>query len=126
MNKDQGPWIKARLKTHREITWVFPGAVYWGRPNHTGFRPADECILPLLGKEVWLRKVRGCPTDFHYEIKDTGGLVVLPNWIDSFASEDLVPPAKLDRPDEERTDDTWLDRFEDRFLVLDDTLIIHG
>ena len=48
MNEDQGaPWIKAKLKTHREITWVFPRAVYWGRPNDSGFRPADEasCLI---------------------------------------------------------------------------------
>lgn len=28
---------------------------------------------------------------FDFEIKDTGGLIVLPNWIDHFESEDLIP-----------------------------------
>jgi hypothetical protein len=127
MNEDQGaPWIKAWLKTHREVIWVFPEAVYWGRPNHGDFRQADECIMPFLGKEVWVRKIRGCRTAFHFEIKDTRGLIVLPNWIDHFESEDLIPPASWTDLEEGRTDDTWMDRFEDRFLVLDDTLIIHG
>jgi hypothetical protein len=65
-------------------------------------------------------------TEFFFEIKDSGGLVVLPNWIDSFESEDLVPPAKWDRPGEELTDDIWLDRFEDRSFFVGDTFIIHG
>jgi hypothetical protein len=113
-------------KTHREVIWVFPRAVYWGRPNHGDFRQADECILPFLGKEVWVRKMRGCRTDFHFEIKDTGGLIVLPNWIDHFESEDLIPPAEWKDPDCEWADDTWIDHFEDRFFVIGDTLIIHG
>ena len=83
--------------------------------------------MPYLGKTVWVRRKRNCCTEFYFEIKDTGGLIVLPNWIDSFQSEDLVPPAEWERdPDEERTDDTWLDRFEDRFFVVGDTVIIHG
>jgi hypothetical protein len=126
MNKDQEQWIKARLKTHREITWVFPGAVYWGRPNHTGFRPADEAVLPYLGKTVWVRNMRNRCTEFYFEIKDSRGLIVLPNWIDSFESEDLIPPASWTDLEEGRTDDTWMDRFEDRFLVLDGTVVIHG
>jgi hypothetical protein len=127
MKENQGaPWIKARLKTHREVIWVFPRAVYWGRPNHGDFRQADECILPFLGKEVWVRKMRGCRTDFYFEIKDTGGLIVLPNWIDHFESEDLIPPAEWKDPDCEWADDTWIDHFEDRFFVVGDTVIIHG
>ena len=127
MQDDQG-WIRARLKTHREVTWVFPEAVFGGRPNHGMFRSADEVILPFLGKELWVRKVRGSCMDFHFEIKDTKGLIVLPNWIDHFESEDLVPPAEWerDRAEDERTDDIWLDRFENRFFVIGDTVIIHG
>jgi hypothetical protein len=129
MNEDQGaPWIKAKLKTHREITWVFPRAVYWGRPNDSGFRPADEAVLPYLGKTVWLQRRRNCCDEFYFEIKDTKGLIVLPNWIDHFESEGLVPPAEWerDRAEDERTDDIWLDRFEDRSFVIGDTVIIHG
>ena len=67
------PWIKAKLKSHREIIWVFPRAVYWGRPNGTGFRPADEAVLPYLGKTVWLQRRRNCCDEFYFEIKDPKG-----------------------------------------------------
>lgn len=126
MNDGQGSWIKARLKTHREIIWVFPQAVYWGKPSDTGLRLADEVILPFLGKTVRVRKFRNCLTEFYYEIKDTGGLIVLPNWIASFESPDLVPPAVWDRPEDERTDDIWLERSQNRLLMLEGILIIHG
>jgi hypothetical protein len=28
MSENQDRWIKAKLKTHRQVTWVFPNAVY--------------------------------------------------------------------------------------------------
>ena len=77
-------YIRARIKTHKELVKVYPEAKCWGKPismDHL-FPSADEVILPYLGKTVWLRKKRHDSFRFYYEIKDTDGFIVLPDWID--------------------------------------------
>ncbi len=123
-------YIKAKIKSQEQIEKVYPEAAYWGKPPAESiwlnFRPADEVILPYLGTTVWVRKKRIDLFDFLYEIKDSDGLVLMPNWIECFESEGLVPPAEWEDPYEERVDDIWLDFSTDRFFVLDDILIVTG
>ena len=71
---------------------VYPEAKHWGKliSVHHLFPSADETKIPYLGKTVWFKKKRHSSSTFYYEIKDSGGLVVLPNWIEYFDSEDLV------------------------------------
>ncbi len=125
MSDNQG-YIKARLKTQERLAEVYPGAEYWGKPLPPGyyFRAADEVILPFLGKTIWVKKVRRDRYEFHYEIKDTGGLIVLSDWIEFFDSEDLVPPAKWDDPYQEVHFDTNFDHLEERFLMVEGLLVI--
>ncbi len=127
METQKGPWIKARLKTHREVTWVYPDAVWWGRrTDRIEFGSADEAVLPYLGKVVHLRKRRISDDQFFFEIKDSGGLLVLPNWVRSFESAELVPPADYDGARAGLAGDTWLEWYEKRFMEIEDILVIHG
>ena len=122
-------YIKARIKTQEQIQKVYPDAKYWGNPpeNRIWFPLADEVILPYLGKTVWIGKKRCDLFRFYYEIKESDGLVVMPDWIDYFESEDLVPPAEWEEEyDEFRVDDIWLDPFKERFTIIDDIIIITG
>jgi hypothetical protein len=65
--------------------------------------------------------------EFYFEIKDSGGLVVLPNWIVYFDSEHLVPPAEWsDSYNPFIVNDIWLEDDEDRFMTIDDILIVTG
>jgi hypothetical protein len=61
-----------------------------------------------------------------FEIKGTDGWIVLPDWIESFDSIELVPPAKWNDPYCEVVDDIWLDLYEDRWMIIEDLLIITG
>ena len=64
---------------------------------------------------------------FYFEIKDSGGLIVLPEWIYSFESEKLVPPAQWkEKYDELRVDDTWLDPSKEQWLIIEDLVIVTG
>ena len=122
-------YIKARIKTQEHIQLVHPDAKYWGNPpkDRIWFPLADEIILPYLGKSVWLRKIRSDLFSFYYEIKDSDGLIVMPNWIEYFESDYLVPPAEWhDRYDESQADDIWLEPYKDRFIIIDDIIIITG
>ena len=122
-------YIRARIKTHKELVKVYPEAKCWGKPismDHL-FPSADEVILPYLGKTVWLRKKRHDSDRFYYEIKDTDGFIVLPDWIDYFDSAELVSPAEWkDFYNPSVVDDTWLDYYESRVMIIDDLLIITG
>ena len=65
--------------------------------------------------------------EFYYEIKDSGGLVVLPNWVAYFDSEHFVPPAEWsDSYNPFIVNDIWLEDDEDRFMTIDDILIVTG
>jgi hypothetical protein len=72
---------------------------------------------------VWVREKTVDSYEFFYEIKDSMGLVVLPEWIEHFLLDDSVIPSGWQNPSK---GETWMELFEDRFLVLDDTVIIHG
>ena len=122
-------YIKAKIKTQKHIQLVHPDAKYWGNPpkDQIWFPLADEIILPYLGKSVWLRKKRSDLFNFYYEIKDSDGLIVMPNWIQYFESDYLVPPAEWhDRYDESQVDAIWLEPYKDRFIIIDDIIIITG
>ena len=129
MGRNDG-YIKAKIKSQGQIAQVYPSAVYWGKPIDDrcccGGR-ADEVILPYLGKVVWVKKRRQGILDFYYEIKDTDGLIVLPNWIAYFDSEHLVDPADWsDNYNPNTADDIWFDHDEDRIFFVDDLPIITG
>ena len=122
-------YIKAKIKTQKQMEKVIPDAKYWGNPpeDRVWFPSPNELVLPYLGKSVWLRKKRCDRFSFFYEIKDRDGILVEPDWIDYFDSEDLVPSAEWkDKSDESRTDDLWLDPYKDRFIILDEIIIITG
>ena len=78
--------------------------------------------MPYLGKIVWVKKKRRGILDFYYEIKDTDGVIVMPNWIAYFESDNLVHPAE----GEDNVDYIWLMFGEDRIFFIDDLLIITG
>jgi hypothetical protein len=122
-------YIRARIKTHQQLVKVYPEAKCWGKPissDHV-FPSADEIIMPYLGKTVSLRKKRHDLFRFYYEIKSSGELIAMPNWIEFFDSEDLVAPAKWkDIYDPSVIDDTWLNYYESRFVIIEDLLIITG
>jgi hypothetical protein len=122
-------YIKAKIKTQRQIQKVYPPAEDWGKPldSQRLFPSADEVVLPYLGKTVWLRKKRHDSCRFYYEIKDTDGFIVILDWIDYFDSEDLVSSAVWkDFYDPSVVDDTWLNYYESRVMIIDDLLIITG
>lgn len=123
MDKNQG-YIKAKIKTQGQIAQVYPPAVYWGKPldDLHWCHGADEIIMPYLGKIVWVKKKRRGIQDFYYEIKNTDGVTVMPNWIIYFDSENLVPPADS----KDIADDIWLMLDEERIIFLDDLLIFTG
>ena len=122
-------YIRARIKTHKQLVKVYPAAKCWGKPISSDhmFSSADEIIMPYLGKTVWVKKRRDDLINVYFEIKDSEGLFVLPNWIAYFESEDLVAPAKWhDMYDPSVIDDTWLKYYESRFVIIEDLLIITG
>ena len=118
----------ARIKTQEQIVKVYPDAKDWGKPLsfERMFPSADGAIMPYLSKTVWVKKKRYDLFRFYYEIKDSGGLVVSPDWIDYFDSEDLVPSAKWEDSMSDRTNDIWLDPYKERYIVIDDILIVTG
>lgn len=122
-------YIKARIKTQEQIQKVYPDAKYWGNPpkDRVWLPSPDELVLPYLGKTVWLRKKRCDLSSFFYEIKSSDGILVDPDWVASFESEYLVPPAEWkDKYDESMTIDTWLDTYKSRSIIIDDIIIITG
>ena len=122
-------YIRARIKTHKELVKVCPEAKHWGKPisKEHWFPSADEVIIPYLGKTVWLKKKRSDQCNFYYEIKNSGGLIAMPNWIDYFDSKELVSPAEWkDFYEPSVVDDTWLNYYESRFMIIEDLLIITG
>jgi hypothetical protein len=118
-------FIKAKLKTHRQVVDVHPDALYWGKRGEGGFIGCDNVVLPYLGRTVWLRKRRIDLYDFCFEIRDSRGVIVFPKWIAYFASPRLVPPAEYSKEDG-RTDDTWVEPFEERFIYIGDLLVVTG
>ena len=121
--------IKARIKTKKQIAEIYPSAKIWGTPldDFHWCHSADEAILPYLGKTVEVMKRRMYSSEFYFEIKDSGGIIVKPEWIDHFDSEILVPPAKYKNPrDLYAIDDIWLDFFEPRFMIIDEIMIVTG
>jgi len=127
MNEHHG-YIKARLITHERLVQVYPDAECWGKLLKPGclFRAADEVLIPYLGRTIWVRKKRIDLGQFLFEIQDTDGWIVLPDWIEYFDAPGLVPPAKWDDPDGEVVDDLWLDWYEDRWKVIEDLFIVTG
>lgn len=115
-------WVKAKLKTLVDLRLAWPLAWCWNNPDNL-FPPADEVVIPYLGKTVWVREKTADSYEVFYEIKDSRGLIVLPEWIDHFKPDDSVPPSGWHDPNR---GETWIELFEDRFLVLDGTVIIHG
>jgi hypothetical protein len=121
---DATQWVKVRLKTLVDLRFSWPQAWYWQNPfNPSPFPPADEVIIPFLGKTVWVRENRIDAFELFYEIKDSRGLIVLPEWIDHFLPDDSVPPSGWQDP---KRSETWLELLEDRTLIVEDNLIIHG
>ena len=105
MRRNDG-YIKAKIKSQGQIARVYPSAVYWGKPidDEHWCHGADEVVMPYLGKIVWVKKKRRGILDFYYEIKDTDGVIVMPNWIAYFESDNLVHPAE----GEDNVDEIWL------------------
>jgi hypothetical protein len=120
-------YVKATLKTHEQLVKVYPEAEQWGKPiDHNRLFPsADEVILPYLGRTVWVQKKRLDLCRFFFRIKGTEW-VVLPEWIESFDAPELVSPAKWNDPYCEVSDDTWLEPYEDRWMIIENMLIITG
>jgi hypothetical protein len=88
--------IPARLKTWPMLIKVYPEAAYWRCAGP--FPSADAVILPYLGK--WVRLKRYIWTDdrsFYFEISGTGGIIVLPEWIDYFETDKLIPLGNDDK-----------------------------
>jgi hypothetical protein len=73
-----------------------------------------------------LRKKRIDLCQIYYEIKDTDGWVVLPEWIEYFDTADLVPPAKWEDPEDEIGYDIWWEWYEERWIIIEDLLIVTG
>ncbi len=122
-------YIKAKIKTQKQMEKVCPDAKYWGNPpkDRLWIPSPNELVLPFIGKTVWLRKVRCDLNRFFYEIKTNDQIFVEPEWIDHFESEDLVPPAEWKNEyDESITIDTWLDTYKSRLIIIDDIVIITG
>jgi len=125
MDNNQGaPWFRARLKTLIDLRIAWPLAWCWKNPYLDNlFPPADEVVIPYLGETVWVRELDTYPCEILYEIKDSGGLIVLAEWIDHFLPDDSVPPSGWKAS---KRSETWMERIEDRSLIVEDTLIIHG
>src|SRR5512143_1318852 len=124
MDDQKTLWIKARLKTLIDLRLAWPLAWFWQNPyNPSIFPPADEVVIPFLGKTVWVREKWVDKSEFIYEIKDTGGLIVLPEWVDQFLSEASM---SMKRRKVSKKRGTWIERFEDQILVLEGLLIMHG
>jgi hypothetical protein len=107
---------------------VYPDAECWGKPININrlFPAADKVILPCLCKTTWVCNNRIDLGQFLFEIQDTDGLIVLPDWIEYFDTADLVPPAKWDDPDGMLGNDVWLEPFEDRWAIIGDLFIVTG
>lgn len=86
----------------------------------------DASLVRYSTSRIALARKRVVRDRFHYEIKDSGGLIVKPNWVDCFDSEDLVPPATYVMPCYEPEDDLWLDPDMERWIVVDDLLVVTG
>ena len=125
MNRNQGSnWIKVRLKTLGDLRIAWQKTWCWQNPYiPSHFPPADRAVIPYLGKTVSVKELDIDSCKVIYELKDPGGLIVLPEWIDQILPDDSVPPSGWHKRD---WGETWVELVEDRSLVLDDTVIIHG
>lgn len=55
--KENTGYIRAKTKTHEQVIKIYPPAECWGKePDPVFGPPADEIILPYLGKTVWVKK----------------------------------------------------------------------
>ena len=81
VDKEDEAWIRVRLKTliDLRISW----ALAWCWRN------------PYLGKTVWVLERSVNSSEVFYEIKDSRGLVVLPEWIEHFLPDESVPPSSM-------------------------------
>ena len=116
-------YIRAKIKTQAQIAELYPEAILWG----TGIRHSPcEIVLSYLGKTVWLKKARHGFKSFYYEIIGNE-VIVIPDWIDYFDSDELLPPVEI-RCDSsgEIMNDMWLDPYEDRLLMIGDLFVITG
>jgi hypothetical protein len=84
--------IPAKLKILSELIKVYPEAASWHCAGP--FPSADAVIIPYLGKMVRLKQIWFDAKSFFFEISGTGGIIVLPEWIDYFETDELIP---LDR-----------------------------
>jgi hypothetical protein len=118
-------YVKAKIKTQEQIAAVYPPAALWGKPLDDSHwcHGADEIVLPYLGTTVWIRKVRFDLFRFYYLIFETE-IVIEPNWIAYF--DEFVPPADWNDQFGEVKNDIWLEPYVDRYMMIDDLLIITG
>jgi hypothetical protein len=124
MNGDGLYWIKAKLKTLIDLRISWPLAWYWQNPyNPSPCLPADEVVIPYLGKMVWVRENWIDKSEFFYEIKDSGGIVVLPEWIEQYFPQESG--TRSGRKVSKKCG-TWVERVADRVLMLEGIVIIHG
>jgi hypothetical protein len=81
--------IHARLKTWPMLIKFYPEAANWRCAGP--FPSADAVIIPYLGKMVPLKQRWIDNGNFYYEISGTSGIIVLPEWIDCFETDELIP-----------------------------------
>lgn len=79
-------YINVRIKDQDRFKQVFPLNFENNKMPGVG-----RFILSILGKSIWVRKIRNNPGSFCYVSLDDDRYVIMPNWIEHFETGDMIP-----------------------------------
>ena len=98
-------YLKAKIKGRDQFKQVFPLPV-----DSEDVPEIGKFILSIIGKTILVRKLRSNTGSFYYVSDIDPRWVIIPNWIQYFDTEDLVPA----------------DSCVDTLILEDGTVVITG
>ena len=100
--------FKVRIKNREQFRKVFP------MPVDNDETPAIfRFILSIMGKSILVRRVSNLPGSFCYVPVDDDRFIIMPNWIEYFETDEMIPVSDGFGLNEPRGDG----------LVLDDVFV---
>ena len=78
--------FKVRIKDREQFKAVFPLSF-----ENNEMPDIGRFILSILGESIWVRKVSNHPNSFCYVPVEDDRYIIMPNWIDWYETEEMVP-----------------------------------
>ena len=104
-------YFRVRIKDREEFKKVFPLPIdNKETPAIAGF------ILSIIGKSIRVRRISNSPDSFCYLPVDDDRFIIMPNWIEYFETDGMIPVSNRFGIIERRGDGLVLD---DIFVIAD-------